>query len=144
MTSPASIQPGPFLDDRAGFLLDQLLSDCPGIVAAVVLSVDGMLLAKSASFPRDNAEKTAAMASGMASLAEGASRELRGGAIETILIGMAEGNLLVLKAATDASNGARLAVLAPTGQDIGLVSYSAQACVDKIGRIALNAGPRHD
>ena len=55
------------------WLLNDLVNRVREVEKAVVLSNDGLLLAASASMSRDDAEHLAALASGVQSLARGAS-----------------------------------------------------------------------
>ncbi|HCT76854.1 MAG TPA: dynein regulation protein LC7 [Micromonosporaceae bacterium] len=139
MTTSAADYVPPMLHEQVGFLLRQFTSDTPGVAHAIVVSVDGLVLAYTESMAPEQAERVAAIVAGLGSLADGASKELGGGPVETSVVGMTLGNLLVLTA----SNGARLAVLSSVEQDIGHVSYCMQLFVDQVGEVALKAEARH-
>lgn len=61
------------------WLLDDLVGRVKQAEHAIVLSADGLLMASSAQLSRDDAEHLAAMASGIQSLAKGASKRFGGG-----------------------------------------------------------------
>lgn len=106
---------GPALD----WLVNTFVEATPGVANSVVVSSDGILLAVCDGFPRERAEELAAVASGLLSLTEGASRLLEAGPVKQTVVEMAEGYLLLMAVGTAAC----LATLASTTCDIGLVGY---------------------
>lgn len=121
--------------------LDQLLTGLVDRVAevdhAVVLSEDGLVVSRSTGFPRDDAERLAATASGLMSLSKGISMDFRGGPVRQALIEMAHGYLVL----TTAGPGAHLVVLTSQGADVGVVAYQMNMLVRRIGE-HLSAAPR--
>jgi predicted regulator of Ras-like GTPase activity (Roadblock/LC7/MglB family) len=121
--------------------LDQLLTGLVDRVAevshAVVLSEDGLVVSKSTGFPRDDAERLAATASGLMSLSKGVSMDFRGGPVRQALIEMANSYLIL----TSAGTGAHLVVLTGPGADVGVVAYQMNMLVKKIGE-HLKQAPR--
>jgi predicted regulator of Ras-like GTPase activity (Roadblock/LC7/MglB family) len=64
------------------WLITNFADQVPGVAHTVVVSADGLLLAVSAGFPRDRADQLAAVASGLLSLTQGASRVFEGGHVD--------------------------------------------------------------
>jgi predicted regulator of Ras-like GTPase activity (Roadblock/LC7/MglB family) len=112
------------------WLVTNLVERVPDAVHAVAVSSDGLLLARSADFPRDRAEQLAAITSGLASLTEGASRIFEGGPVTQAVVEMDRGVLVV----TSISDGASLAVLATT-IDLGLVAFEMTLLAERMGRV---------
>jgi predicted regulator of Ras-like GTPase activity (Roadblock/LC7/MglB family) len=114
--------------------LDWLVTDfvdrIRDVAHAVVVSADGLPLAFSARFPRDHADKLAAITSGLASLTQGAARVFQAGRVVQTAVEM-EGGLFIVMSV---SNGASLAVLAASDCDLGLVAYEMSLLVERVGR----------
>ncbi|MEU6578392.1 roadblock/LC7 domain-containing protein [Streptomyces sp. NPDC046805] len=112
--------------------LDQLLTEFTERVAdvnhAVVLSDDGLVVGRSTGFPRDDAERLAATASGLMSLSKGVSMDFRCGPVRQTLIEMASGCLLL----ACAGRAAHLAVLTGRISDVGVVAFEMTTLVKKI------------
>ncbi len=68
------------------WLLSQFASNTPGVVHAIAVSSDGLLMAMSAIKDRPNAERLAAVVSGLTSLAGGAASWYRLGALSRVII----------------------------------------------------------
>jgi predicted regulator of Ras-like GTPase activity (Roadblock/LC7/MglB family) len=113
-----------------GWLLDDLIERVPTARRAIVLSVDGLLMAASTGTNPTDAEHMAAIASGFQSLARGASRHFQAGAVRQTIIEM-EGAFLFV---TAAGQGAGLAVLADAASDIGLIAYEMAMLVKRVGQ----------
>src|SRR4051794_31809552 len=90
------------------WLLDNLVTRVEHLQHVVVLSTDGLLLAKSNGIGKDDADHFAAVASGLLSIGRGAGRYFGTGAVKQTVVEMETGYLLV----TAAGPGANLAVLA--------------------------------
>ncbi|MEU8263061.1 roadblock/LC7 domain-containing protein [Micromonospora sp. NPDC048999] len=112
------------------WLLDDLVRRVKQTQHAVVLSVDGLLMASSAGLGREDAEQLAAIASGIQSLAKGAGRHFGGGPVRQTVIEMQSSFLFV----TAAGHGACLAVLAAEEADVGLVAYEMAMVVTRAGK----------
>src|SRR6516225_3449665 len=76
------------------WLLDSFTTETAGVLEAIAVSSDGLLMAMSAIKDRANAERLAAVVSGLISLAFGASDSYNRGLINRIVIDMVEGYLL--------------------------------------------------
>lgn len=119
------------------WLLDDLLRRLPAAQRAIVLSSDGLLIGKSATLDRDDAEHLSAVASGLQSLARGAGRHFSGGAVRQTMVEMENAFLVV----TAAGSGACLAVLAEAEADLGLLAYEMNLLVKRVGTY-LSTQPR--
>ncbi len=113
-----------------GWLLDDLIERVPPARQALVLSVDGLLMAHSEGLSQGDAEHMAAIAAGFQSLARGFSRHFQSGAVRQTIVEM-EGAFLFV---TAAGSGACLAVLADAASDIGLVAYEMAMLVKRVGQ----------
>lgn len=122
-----------------GWLLDELATRVPPIRYAVVLSADGLAVATSAAISRDDGEHLAAVASGLHSLAKGASRHFGSGPVRQTMIEFDGGFLFVVAA----GGGACLAVFSDAGADIGLIAYEMARLVRRVGE-HLTVAPRSD
>jgi len=119
------------------WLITNFVERVPAVAHAIVVSADGLPLAFSEGFPPDRADQLAAIASGLASLTQGAARVFQAGAVLQTVVEM-EGGLLLVMAI---SNGSSLAVLAAADCDMGLVAYEMTLLVERVGR-ALTPEPR--
>jgi predicted regulator of Ras-like GTPase activity (Roadblock/LC7/MglB family) len=119
------------------WLITNFVERVPAVAHAIVVSADGLPLAFSEGFPPDRADQLAAVASGLSSLTQGASRVFEGGTVLQTVVEM-EGGLLVVMTI---SNGSSLAVLAAPDCDMGLVAYEMTLLVERVGR-ALTPEPR--
>ncbi len=93
------------------WLLDSFTSSTAGVLEAIAVSSDGLLMAMSAIKDRANAERLAAVVSGMTSLAGGAASWYALGGLNRVIIDMADGYLLVTRSAA-----APCSVWSPTGR----------------------------
>jgi predicted regulator of Ras-like GTPase activity (Roadblock/LC7/MglB family) len=115
--------------------LDWLVTDFTERVAnvahAIVVSADGVTLAKSAAFPEARAGTLAAITCGLSSLMEGAARIFEAGPPVQALVEM-DGGLMLVKAV---SGTAVLAALAAPECDIDLVAYEMTLLVEAVGEV---------
>lgn len=116
-------------DSDLGWLLDRFVDRTPGSAHAVVVSADGLQVARSRGMARERGEQLAAVVSGLASLTSGASTILGTGEVRQTLVEMREGFLLVMAA----GHGAHLAVLAVASADLGQVGYEMALLVERVG-----------
>ena len=116
--------------NELGWLLDDLIERVPFARQAVVLSVDGLLMATSNGMNQSNAEHMSAIAAGFQSLARGASRHFQAGAVRQTIVEMESAFLFV----TAAGHGACLGVLADATSDIGLIAYEMAMLVKRVGQ----------
>jgi len=120
-----------------GWLLNNFRGSVAGIAHVVAVSADGLLLASSADLPGDRADQLAAIASGVVSLTEGASRMFNAGTVQQTIIEMDSGYLFLMSI----SDGSSMAVLAARSCDVGQVGYEMALLVERVGA-ALSPAPR--
>jgi uncharacterized protein len=115
--------------------LDWLITDFTERVAhvahAIVVSADGVALAKSAAFPEDRAGQLAAITCGLGSLMDGTAQILDAGPAVQAMVEMTRG-LMLVKAI---SGTAVLAALAASECDIDLVAYEMTMLVEEVGEV---------
>jgi uncharacterized protein len=112
-----------------GWLLNNFRGSVAGIAHVVAVSADGLLLASSDDLPGDRADQLAAIASGVVSLTEGASRMFNAGAVQQTIIEMDSGYLFLMSI----SDGSSMAVLAARSCDVGQVGYEMALLVERVG-----------
>jgi predicted regulator of Ras-like GTPase activity (Roadblock/LC7/MglB family) len=113
------------------WLVSNFAKSVPGAAHAIVLSADGLLMAVSERLDRARADQLAAVASGLASLTQGAARIFRGGIVTQTIVEMERGFLMVMSV----SDGSCLAVLAAPNCDIGLIGYEMALLVARTGEV---------
>jgi predicted regulator of Ras-like GTPase activity (Roadblock/LC7/MglB family) len=123
--------------NRLDWLLADFARETPGVVAAVVVSVDGLPLAVSASVSDTLADQLAAAASGLLSLARATTHLLAAGTLTQTILEMTEGYMFI----TSVSRGATVAVQAIRQCDLGLVGYEMTMLAERVGRV-LDPGVR--
>jgi uncharacterized protein len=114
-----------------GWLVNNFAESVPGVAHAVVISVDGLLLAASSRLPTDRAEQMAAIAAGIVSLNLGAAKCLGAETVTRSVVEMDKGVLLL----TSIRDGSCLAVLAVSDCDVSQVAYEMTVLVDQVGQI---------
>lgn len=117
--------------NRFGWLISSFTERVPGVAHAVVVSVDGLLLAASSRLPGDRAEQLSAVASGVLGLTQGAARCLEAGDVQRTVVEMDAGVLLLMSI----RDGSCLAVLASPDSSVGQVAYEMTVLVDQVGQI---------
>jgi len=123
MTQPAA-DPG-----HLDWLVEDFARTTPGVAHALVVSSDGLALVLSDRLDPARADQLAAIACGVASLADGADRLLESGGVRQTVVEMAAGFLLVLHV----QDGSYLAVLASAACDMGVVGYQATVLARQAG-----------
>jgi uncharacterized protein len=103
----------------------------PGVAHAMVVSADGLPVAVSERLDRPRADQLAAIASGLASLAQGASRCFDGGLVTQTAVEMDRGFLFVMSI----SDGSCLAVLAASTCNVAVVAYEMTVLVARVGDV---------
>lgn len=119
------------------WFMAKFVGEVPGVSHAILVSTDGLLMASSSRSPTDDTDQMAALTSGLASLANGAARLFRAGAVRQSIIEMEDAFLLVM----GVGNGSYLAVLTSVSCDIGQVGYEMAVLVDRVGK-TISATPR--
>ncbi|MFD5827967.1 roadblock/LC7 domain-containing protein [Lentzea sp. NPDC060358] len=126
MTTPQSSKV-----DQFGWLITNFTDRVAGVAHAIVISVDGLLLTKSAGLPLERADQLSAIASGVVALTLSAARCFEGGGVLRTVIEMDYGIMLLMSI----RDGSCLAVLAAPDSDVGQVAYEMTVVVDQVGQI---------
>jgi predicted regulator of Ras-like GTPase activity (Roadblock/LC7/MglB family) len=113
------------------WLVANFVERVPGVGDAVVVSSDGLPMAKSPGLDRDAADRFAAVASGLIGLAYGAAGRFGGGAVNEVIVEMENAFIFV----TGISDGSCLAVVAAATCDVGLVGYEMALLVERVGPV---------
>ncbi|MGI5213072.1 roadblock/LC7 domain-containing protein [Plantactinospora sp. CA-290183] len=111
------------------WLLDSFTSSTAGVQEAIAVSSDGLLMAMSSIKDRSNAERLAAVVSGMTSLASGAANWYTLGALNRVVVDMTDGYLLV----SAISSGSVLGVVADRSANLGTVAYEMTLFAGRAG-----------
>lgn len=111
------------------WLLDAFTSATAGVVGAVAVSSDGLLMAMSSIRDRANAERLAAVVSGMTSLAGGAATSYALGMLNRVVVDMTDGYLLI----TAISSGSVLGVIAERSANVATVAYEMTLFATRAG-----------
>lgn len=111
------------------WLLDSFTSNTAGVTEAIAVSSDGLLMAMSAINDRANAERLAAVVSGMTSLAGGVSSWYALGDLNRVVVDLSDGYLLI----TSISAGSVLGVIADRTANLGTVAYEMTLFAGRAG-----------
>ncbi|MGH3759221.1 roadblock/LC7 domain-containing protein [Actinophytocola sp.] len=111
------------------WFLDDFVVRVPDVAHTIVVSADGILLARSSTLPPANADQLAAVSSGLASLSEAAARTFDAGNIVQTCVEMEQGYLFMMTMGP----GASLAVLASPDCEMGLLAYEMTVLVEQVG-----------
>ena len=112
-----------------GWLVDNFTAKVSGVANTLVVSADGIPIALSSRLDRASADQLAAIASGLASLTQGASRCLGAGHVRQVIVELEQGFMFVMAI----SDGSVLTVLASPTADLGLVGYEMALLVARVG-----------
>ncbi|GHF29740.1 dynein regulation protein LC7 [Streptomyces mashuensis] len=112
-------------------MLDELTRRAGGMRHALVLSGDGMVTAASTGLERAEAERLAAVASGLHSLARGTGQRFGAGRVRQTMVEFEQGVLFV----TAAGERDCLCVLTGPGADLGAVAYEMTSFVRRVGEL---------
>jgi predicted regulator of Ras-like GTPase activity (Roadblock/LC7/MglB family) len=113
------------------WLIGNFATRTPGVAHAMVVSADGLPIAVSERLDRTKADQLAAIASGLASLSQGAARYFDAGLVRQTIVEMQRGLLFVMTI----SDGSCLTVLAATACDVGGVGYEMAVLVTRVGEV---------
>jgi hypothetical protein len=126
---PVSTQGHPPQD--LNWLVTDFVGRVPDVAHAVIVSSDGLVVAVSAGFPENRAERLAAVTSGLSSLVHGAAGIFEAGRVAQTVVEMDAGVLVVMTI----SHRASLAVLAGPDGKMGLIAYEMTLLVERAGRM---------
>jgi predicted regulator of Ras-like GTPase activity (Roadblock/LC7/MglB family) len=121
------------------FLLNDFVQRVPNVTHVIAVASDGLLIARNDALPVEDADRLAAIASGLVSLLAGASRSLQADPVVSNLTEMAGGYMFSMSV----SSGASLLALAGHGCDIGQVGHELADLINKVGP-AITPGVRHN
>jgi uncharacterized protein len=113
------------------WLIGKFTRNTPGVAHAMVVSADGLPVAVSERLDRGRADQVAAIASGLASLTQGAARCIDGGLVKQTVVEMGRGLLVVMSI----SDGSCLTVLAASPSEVGVIAYEMALLVARAGDV---------
>ncbi|EKX61207.1 roadblock/LC7 domain-containing protein [Streptomyces ipomoeae] len=111
------------------WLLDRFASDTAGVVDAIAVSSDGLLIAASQLRDQADSERLAAIVSGMTSLAAGASGSYGLGGLNKVILDLEGGHVLV----STIGSGAVLGVVASKEAKLGNIAYEMTVFANRAG-----------
>ena len=113
------------------WLLGKFAAETAGVLEAIAVSSDGLLMAMSAGQERAGADRLAAITSGITSLAGGAARAYQLGTLNKVIVDMAHGYLLV----SAISSGSVLGVIAAKTANLGNIAYEMTLFATRAGAV---------
>lgn len=126
--------------DNTDWLLDEFAHRVDGVVHAVTVSADGLCIARSRELGVDEADRLAAMTSGLVSLTQAAAKQFGAEPVVQSMIEMSGLHLCLMSI----SDGSHLVVLATADADLGAVAFGMVQLVDRVGRVAFDPDIRPD
>jgi hypothetical protein len=111
------------------WLLDKFAAETAGVVEAIAVSSDGLLMAMSTTQQRSNADRLAAITSGITSLSGGAARWYQLGSLNKVIVDMDRGYLLM----SSISRGSVLGVIATKTANLGNIAYEMTLFANRAG-----------
>ncbi|GLV72498.1 MULTISPECIES: roadblock/LC7 domain-containing protein [Streptomyces] len=111
------------------WLLDRFATQTAGVVDAIAVSSDGLLIAVSQLSERADSERLAAIVSGVTSLAAGASGNYGLGGLNKVIIDLEGGHVLV----SSIGCGAVLGVVTTNEAKLGNVAYEMTLFANRAG-----------
>lgn len=115
--------------NNLNWLLARLCEGVPGIRQAVVVSSDGLAMAKSDGVDRETAERLAAVSSGMIGLAYGSAGRFGAGPVSNVIVEMQKGWLFV----TGIRDGSLICCLTEKDIDMGAIAFEMSIFVQRVG-----------
>lgn len=111
------------------WLVQRLVEEVPGVAHVVLVSADGMLMARSRAIPQERANQLAAVTSGLTALAgAAASLDARGRVLRSTVV-LAGGRILL----SEVGDGSHLALTASADSDLGVVGYEMTLLAERVG-----------
>lgn len=117
--------------DDLTWLMERFVTHVPTVRQAVVVSSDGLPLAVSEGIDREDAERLAAVASGLIGLAYGSAGRFGTGSVSNVIIEMEHGWLFV----TGIRDGSLMCVIASGDADIGMIGYEMAVFAQRAGDV---------
>ncbi|WP_046468661.1 roadblock/LC7 domain-containing protein [Allosalinactinospora lopnorensis] len=118
--------------DEFAWLVSNFVEDVPGVVQALVVSTDGLVLT-SREGSREQAEQLAAIVSGFQSLAGGTARVVGQGEPEQVIMQLGRGRLFI----TPVSDGSVLAALTSAEAEGKIVGHQVARLVENAGHVLI-------
>lgn len=115
--------------DNLDRLLAQLGESVPQIRQAVVVSSDGLPIARSSGVDRETSDRLAAVSSGMIGLAYGSAGRFGAGQVSNVIVEMERGWLFV----TGIRNGSLICCLTEKSVDMANVAFEMSIFVQRVG-----------
>ena len=115
--------------ENLNWLLERLCDTVPGIRQAVVVSSDGLAMAKSRGVDRETADRLAAVSSGMIGLAYGSAGRFGAGPVSNVIVEMQNGWLFV----TGIRDGSLICCLTEKDIDMGAIAFEMSIFVQRVG-----------
>jgi uncharacterized protein len=113
------------------WLLSQFATNTPGVVHAIAVSSDGLLVAMSQRLERSSADRLAAITSAFVSLANGTSTVYDLGSTNKVVVDLDRGYLLV----SSISSGSAMGVLATRSANLGTLAYEMAMFANRTGSV---------
>lgn len=113
------------------WLLNEFATQTPGVLDAIAVSSDGLLIAASNTVERADADRLAAISSAIISLAQGASRVFELGGANKVIIDLDLGYVLV----SSMSVGSALGVLTARSANLGTLAYEMAMFGNRAGAV---------
>lgn len=113
------------------WLLESFVERVTGVIDAVAVSADGLLMAMSSGIGRAGADQLAAVTSGLTSLTQGAARCFGGGNVNQVIVELEGGYMFFMSI----SQGSALAVVSSKTCDVGLVGYEMSMLAKRMGSV---------
>ncbi len=114
---------------KINWLMQNFAGSVPGIELALAVSTDGLLMAISELTDRADADRLAAVITGLQALGEGGAQITDKGYLNRVLLDMDGGYLVVAMI----SEGAILGVQATDRCDLGALGYQMTLLIEKFG-----------
>jgi uncharacterized protein len=111
------------------WLLNNFLDSCVGVEQALAVSADGLLMAMSSTLDRDDADRLAAVITGLQALSESGASLTGKGRPNRVLVDMDGGFLIVATISAAASIG----VLTYSDCDLGAIGYQMTLLSERFG-----------
>ena len=116
---------------NVNFILESFVRKVRGIAHAVVVSADGLLMAKSPGIDPRAADQVASVASGLVSIAGSGGRVLGAGTLRQVMVEVDAGYLFFMAI----SNGSCLAAIADQTCDVGPAGYEMAMVAKRFGTV---------
>jgi uncharacterized protein len=116
---------------NVNWLLNTFARETAGVVNAIAVSSDGLLMASSGTDGGAGSDRLAAIVSGLISLAGGAAANYQLGTLDKVIIDMSEGYLLVIAM----NEGCSLGVVASKSAALGSVAFEMGLFANRVGPV---------